>query len=66
MSLVSVFGLRMLGLFLILPVFAVGAVHYPGGNDQALVVLALGMGGLTRAMFQFTYGLASDRLGANG
>ena len=62
-SLASIFALRMLGLFLILPVFAMEASKLPGGDDPALIGLTMGMYGLTQAMLQFLYGLASDRLG---
>ncbi len=62
-SLASIFGLRMLGLFLILPVFVIEAARYPGGDDAALVGFTMGVYGLTQALLQFTYGLASDRLG---
>jgi MFS family permease len=62
-SLASIFALRMLGLFLILPVFAMEASRYPGGNDAAMVGLTMGIYGLTQAMLQFLYGLASDRFG---
>ncbi len=62
-SLASIFALRMLGLFLILPVFAIEAARYPGGDDAAMVGLTMGIYGLTQAMLQFLYGLASDRLG---
>lgn len=62
-SLASIFALRMLGLFLILPVFAIEATRYPGGDDAAMVGLTMGIYGLTQAMLQFLYGLASDRLG---
>jgi len=62
-SLASIFGLRMLGLFLILPVFAMEARQYPGGDDTAMVGLTMGIYGLTQALLQFFYGLASDRLG---
>ena len=41
-SLALIFALRMLGLFLVLPVFALEARKYPGGDDPALVGLALG------------------------
>ena len=37
-SLASIFALRMLGLFLILPVFATEAARYPGGDDAAMVL----------------------------
>jgi len=62
-SLAAIFGLRMLGLFLILPVFALHAQHIPGGDDLALVGIALGAYGLTQAMFQIPFGMASDRFG---
>lgn len=62
-SLASIFGLRMLGLFLILPVFVMEAARYPGGDDAAMVGLTMGIYGLTQAMLQFLYGLASDRFG---
>ena len=62
-SLALIFALRMLGLFLVLPVFALEAQHYAGGNDPAMVGVALGMYGLTQAVFQLPLGLASDRFG---
>lgn len=62
-SLASIFGLRMLGLFLILPVFAVHATSLPGGDNAMLVGLALGMYGLTQAIGQIPFGIASDRIG---
>lgn len=62
-SLASIFGLRMLGLFLILPVFAVHATSLPGGNNAILVGLAMGMYGLTQAIGQIPFGIASDKYG---
>ena len=62
-SLALIFALRMLGLFLVLPVFALEARKYPGGDDPALVGLAMGIYGLTQAFLQLPVGLASDRLG---
>ena len=62
-SLASLFGLRLLGLFLVLPVFALEARRYPGGDDPALVGLAMGIYGLTQAALQMPFGLASDRFG---
>ncbi len=61
--LASIFGLRMLGLFLVLPVFVVLARDLPGGDDTALVGLALGAYGLTQAFLQIPFGIASDRFG---
>jgi MFS family permease len=62
-SLASLFALRMLGLFLVLPVFALEAARYPGGGDPARVGLAMGIYGLTQALLQMPFGLASDRVG---
>ena len=62
-SLAAIFALRMLGLFLILPVFAVYANTLPGGQDMALVGLALGAYGITQAFLQIPFGMASDRFG---
>ncbi|MGZ5181430.1 MAG: MFS transporter [Ramlibacter sp.] len=62
-SLAAVFAARMLGLFLVLPVFALEARRYPGGDDAAMVGLAMGIYGLTQALLQIPYGLASDRFG---
>ena len=62
-SLALIFALRMLGLFLVLPVFALEAAHYPGGDNPAMVGLAMGLYGLTQAVFQLPLGMASDRFG---
>ncbi|WP_120965069.1 MFS transporter [Comamonas sp. lk] len=62
-ALALIFALRMLGLFLVLPVFALEARKYPGGDDPAMVGLAMGLYGLTQAVFQLPLGLASDRFG---
>ena len=63
LSLASLFALRMLGLFLILPVFAVYAPALRGGDNHALVGLALGAYGLTQAVLHIPFGMASDRYG---
>jgi MFS family permease len=62
-SLATIFAARMLGLFLVLPVFALEAARYPGGDDPARVGLAMGIYGLTQGLMQIPFGLASDRLG---
>lgn len=62
-SLASIFALRMLGLFLVLPVFALEARKYPGGEDPALLGLAMGIYGLTQGLLQLPFGMASDRFG---
>jgi MFS family permease len=62
-SLAGIFGLRMLGMFLILPVFALYAKTLPGGDNHTLVGLALGMYGLTQALLMIPFGMASDKFG---
>ena len=62
-SLASIYSLRMLGLFLVLPVFALEAAHYPGGEDAVAVGLAMGIYGLTQGVLQIPFGMASDRWG---
>lgn len=62
-ALAGLFAARMLGLFLLLPVFSVAALGLAGGDDPARVGLALGMYGLTQACMQIPFGLASDRWG---
>lgn len=62
-SLALVFALRMLGLFIVLPVFALEAARLPGGDDPARVGFAMGLYGLTQAFLQIPFGLASDRFG---
>jgi len=57
-----IFGLRMLGLFLILPVFALYGSDLPGATP-ALVGLAIGAYGLTQAILQIPFGMLSDRIG---
>jgi MFS family permease len=60
-SLAGIYGLRMLGMFLILPVFAIYAKDLT--QDHTLVGLALGMYGLTQALLMIPFGMASDRWG---
>ncbi len=57
------FALRMLGLFIILPVFALHAQNLNGGTDLFWVGFALGAFGLTQVLFQIPYGMASDIFG---
>jgi MFS family permease len=61
-SLAAVFGLRMLGLFLILPVFSLYAEQLRG-NTALLTGVAIGAYGLTQAILQIPFGLLSDRIG---
>jgi MFS family permease len=63
MSLAGIFALRMLGLFMIMPVFSVYAKTIPGGDNVLLVGIALGAYGVTQSMLYIFYGWASDKLG---
>jgi MFS family permease len=62
-SLAAIFALRMLGLFMIMPVFSVYAKTIPGGGNAVLVGLAIGIYGLTQSLLYIPYGWASDYLG---
>jgi MFS family permease len=62
-SLSSIYGVRMLGLFMVMPVFALEARHYVGGDDPSAVGLALGIYGLVQAVLQLPMGWAADRWG---
>ena len=61
-SLATVFGLRMLGLFMILPVFAIYGTQLEGYSPMWLG-LAIGAYGLTQAMLQIPMGILSDKFG---
>ena len=61
-ALSGIFSLRMLGLFMFLPVFSVHAHQYPG-HTPLLVGVAIGIYGLTQGMFQVPFGILSDRFG---
>lgn len=61
--LAGVSGLRMLGLFIVLPVLALHAESLPGGSDPAMIGVAIGAYGLAQAALQIPFGWASDRLG---
>ena len=62
-SLASIYGLRMLGMFLILPIFSVYAETLKGGSNHTLIGLALGAYGLTQVLLQLPFGIASDKYG---
>ena len=57
-ALALIFALRMLGLFLVLPVFMLEARKYPGGDDPAMIGLAMGLYGLTQAEVRVALELA--------
>lgn len=61
-ALAGIFTLRMLGLFMIFPIFSLDAHHY-SGNTAMLTGLAIGIYGLTQALFQIPFGRLSDRVG---
>jgi MFS family permease len=61
-SLASIFGVRMLGLFMILPVFAIYGVQLTGYSPIWLG-LAIGAYGLTQALLQIPMGILSDKFG---
>ncbi len=61
-SLAAIYALRMLGLFLILPVFALYAEELPDVTP-VLIGMAVGIYGLTQALLQIPFGLLSDRIG---
>ena len=63
LALAGIFALRMLGLFVILPVFAVYAHQLPGGENEFLVGVTLGIYGLTQGVLQIPFGSASDKYG---
>ncbi len=63
-ALSSIFALRMMGLFLILPVFSTYAHGLDGALEHPeLVGIALGAYGLTQALFQIPFGMMSDKFG---
>lgn len=62
-ALAGIYGLRMLGMFIILPVFALYAERLDGGSDHTLIGLALGAYGLTQALLQIPFGHLADRWG---
>jgi MFS family permease len=62
LSLAAVFSLRLLGLFMIYPVFSEYARHLSGATPSR-IGLALGIYGLSQGLLQIPFGLLSDRLG---
>lgn len=60
--LAGIFSLRMLGLCMLLPIFAVEALQYTSANAQ-LIGIAVGIYGLSQAVLQMPLGILSDRYG---
>lgn len=58
----TVFSLRMLGMFMVLPVLTTYGMALQGASE-ALIGLAIGIYGLAQAVFQVPFGLLSDRIG---
>lgn len=63
LALAGIFGLRMLGLFLLLPVFSIHASGLPGGEHALWVGLTLGIFNIVQACFYIPLGRLSDRVG---
>lgn len=63
LALAGIFGLRMLGLFLLLPVFSIHAKDLPGGDQAFLIGLALGIFNIVQACFHIPLGRLSDQIG---
>ena len=61
--LAMVYALRMLGMFLILPIFVVYATNLVSSPTSLQIGLALGIYGLTQAIFQIPFGMSSDYFG---
>lgn len=61
-ALAGIFGLRMLGLFMILPVLTILAEDLHGATPFR-IGLAISAYGLTQALFQIPFGILSDRFG---
>lgn len=62
LSLASIMSLRMIGLFMVLPVFSLYAQQLKGAT-AALVGIAMGIYGLSQAVLQIPFGALSDRVG---
>lgn len=64
-ALSSIFALRMLGLFMIVPVFAIAGQQYHGATP-ALLGLTVGVYGLSQALLQIPFSLWSDYVSRRG
>lgn len=61
-SLASIMSLRMIGLFMVVPLFSLYA-HQLVGATPLLIGMALGIYGLSQALLQIPFGMLSDRIG---
>ena len=62
-SLASIYGLRMLGMFLLLPIFAIYAETLKGGQNHTLIGMAMGAYSIAQVLLQLPFGIASDKFG---
>ena len=62
LAIASLYAFRMMGLFMILPVFSLYATTLANANGF-LIGLAFGAYGLTQALLQIPFGFLSDRIG---
>ena len=62
-QLASIYSLRMLGIFLILPIFSIYASELSGSPTEFQIGLAFGIYGLTQAILQIPFGMSSDHFG---
>lgn len=58
----ALFSFRMLGLFMLIPIFTVYATHLSGATPT-LIGIALGGYGLSQGLLQMPFGMLSDRFG---
>ncbi len=59
----GVYALRMLGLFLVLPVLSLYAAQLAGSQKSLWIGWAMGAYGLTQACLQLPFGMVSDKWG---
>lgn len=62
LKIASIMAFRLLGLFMILPIFSVYAKYYDDTTPY-LIGLAIGIYGLTQALLQIPFGYLSDQFG---
>ena len=65
-ALACIFALRMLGLFMIIPVFAIAGKDQYTGATPALLGLAVGIYGLSQAILQIPFSLLADKISRRG
>ena len=58
-----IYMLRMLGLFIVLPIMSIYLSEFGAGASTFLIGLTFGIYGLTQALFQIPFGILSDRFG---